>query len=230
MYNFDKEAYFTDAKLTYDTRGEIERVADEVSKQGFKNIFFISSGGSLAVMQPIQYLLRSKSSIPSYCEIASEVILTDNKQLNKDSIVITSSKSGTTTETVEAIDFCNKKGIRVIAFCGKADTPVDQKDVYKRQLCILCENLFCRMLSFSQQLYPYAIPAAFCSNTARLKRLQQLKTFLYDSFLCLQELSIFMYRGREESILIEGFNQITADSLVKSRTAGMQLHLSLIHI
>ena len=53
MYNFDKEAYFTDAKLTYDTRGEIERVADEVSKQGFKNIFFISSGGSLAVMQPI---------------------------------------------------------------------------------------------------------------------------------------------------------------------------------
>ena len=130
MYNFDKEAYFTDAKLTYDTRGEIERVADEVSKQGFKNIFFISSGGSLAVMQPIQYLLRSKSSIPSYCEIASEVILTDNKQLNKDSIVITSSKSGTTTETVEAIDFCNKKGIRVIAFCGKADTPVDQKATY----------------------------------------------------------------------------------------------------
>ena len=130
MYNFDKEAYFTDAKLTYDTRGEIERVADEVSKQGFKNIFFISSGGSLAVMQPIQYLLRSKSAIPTYCEIASEVILTDNKQLTKDSIVITSSKSGTTSETVEAIEFCNKKGIRVIAFCGKPDTPVDQLATY----------------------------------------------------------------------------------------------------
>ena len=69
MYNFDKEAYFTDAKLTYDTRGEIERVADEVSKQGFKNIFFISSGGSLAVMQPIQYLLRSKSAIPTYLSL-----------------------------------------------------------------------------------------------------------------------------------------------------------------
>lgn len=130
MYNFDLEAYYTDAKLTYETRGEIERVADEVSKQGFKNIFFISSGGSLAVMEPIQYLLRSRTSIPTYCEIASEVILTGNKQLTSDSIVITSSKSGTTKETVEAIEYCNKKNIRVIAFCGKPDTPVDKMATY----------------------------------------------------------------------------------------------------
>lgn len=130
MYNFDLDAYYTDAKLTYETRAEIERVADEVTKEGFKNIFFISSGGSLAVMRPIQYLLRSKTKIPTYCEIASEVILTGNSQLNEDSIVITSSKSGTTKETVEAIQYCNERNIRVIAFCGKPDTPVDQLATY----------------------------------------------------------------------------------------------------
>lgn len=31
MYNFDLDAYYTDAKLTYETRAEIERVADEVT-------------------------------------------------------------------------------------------------------------------------------------------------------------------------------------------------------
>ena len=35
MYNFDLDAYYTDAKLTYETRAEIERVADEVTKEGF---------------------------------------------------------------------------------------------------------------------------------------------------------------------------------------------------
>lgn len=130
MYNFDKEAYFKDAKLTYETRAEIERVADLVCQEGFKNIFFISSGGSLAVMQPIQFLLRSKTRIPTYCEIASEVVLTGNKQLTKDSIVITSSKSGTTKETIEAIEYCNKHQIPVIAFCGVANTPVDTLATY----------------------------------------------------------------------------------------------------
>ena len=48
MYIFDKEAYFTDAKLTYDTRGEIERVADEVSKQGFILHFLRRLSGSHA--------------------------------------------------------------------------------------------------------------------------------------------------------------------------------------
>lgn len=130
MYNFDKEAYFEDARLTYKTREEIERVADDICTQGFKNIFFISSGGSLAVMQPIQFLLRSKTNIPTYCEVASEVVLTGNTQLTKDSIVITSSKSGTTKETVEAIEYCNSHNIRVIAFCGKPDTPVDTLATY----------------------------------------------------------------------------------------------------
>ena len=81
-------------------------------------------------MQPIQYLLRSKSAIPTYCEIASEVILTDNKQLTKDSIVITSSKSGTTSETVEAIEFCNKKRNPRHCILWKTGYTVDQLATY----------------------------------------------------------------------------------------------------
>ena len=40
MLKFDENVYLENARLTYETRDEIEKVADEITQQGFKNIFF----------------------------------------------------------------------------------------------------------------------------------------------------------------------------------------------
>lgn len=126
MLNFDYEGYRREAAATYETKDRIESVADAVSREGFKNIFFIAQGGSLAVMRPVHYLLKQLTAIPVYTEVAAEVVHTGNRELNKDSIVITASKSGTTKETVAAVAWLKEQGIRVVALVGKSGTPLDE--------------------------------------------------------------------------------------------------------
>lgn len=126
MLNFDENVYLKNGKLTYGTREEIEKVADEISVDGFKNIFFISVGGSIAIMWPIQEMLKQMTSIPVYAEQAAEIILTGHKQLTKDSIIVMASKSGNTKETVTAAEWCSKQGFRVVSLVGKEDSPLEK--------------------------------------------------------------------------------------------------------
>lgn len=125
MLKFNKETYLKNAKLTYETRDIIEKVADEISDEGYKNIFFISVGGSIAIMWPIQEILKQITDIPVYSEQAAEVVLTGHKQLSKDSIVIMASKSGDTKETLEAAKWCNKNGYRVVSLVGTPGAPLE---------------------------------------------------------------------------------------------------------
>lgn len=126
MLNFDEKVYLENGRITYETRGEIERVADEITKAGYKNIFFISVGGSISIMWPIQEMLKQLTNIPVYVEQAAEVILTGHQQLTKDSLVIMASKSGDTKETVEAAEWCQENGYRIVSLLGKPDTPLEK--------------------------------------------------------------------------------------------------------
>lgn len=126
MLNFDESVYLKNGKLTYETREEIERVADEISNEGFKNIFFISVGGSIAIMWPIQEMLKQMTDIPVYAEQAAEIVLTGHKQLTKDSIIVMASKSGNTKETVSAAEWCVNQGFRVVSLVGIEDSPLEK--------------------------------------------------------------------------------------------------------
>lgn len=126
MLKFDEEVYLENARLTYETRSEIEKTADEITKGGFHNIFFISVGGSIAIMWPIQEMLKELTTIPVFVEQAGEIILTGHKQLTKDSIVIMASKSGDTQETVKAAEWCKEQGYRVVSLVGTPDTPLEK--------------------------------------------------------------------------------------------------------
>lgn len=124
MLKFKEEVYLENARLTYETREETEKIADEITKEGFSNIFFISVGGSIAIMWPIQEMLKQMTSIPVFVEQAGEIVLTGHQQLTKDSIVVMASKSGDTKETVAAAEWCKAQGIRVVSLVGKPDTPL----------------------------------------------------------------------------------------------------------
>lgn len=124
MKNFDKERYLKVTTGAASLREEIEKCADEISKKKFKNIFLIGSGGSIAILQPFEYMINSTSKIPTFAEIASEFILQNHKQLGEDSIVILSSLSGTTKETVAAAEYCKAKGATMIGLVGEHGTPL----------------------------------------------------------------------------------------------------------
>lgn len=65
MVSFDEQAILDNGAYIYNQRAEIERIADEICEKGFDSIFFTSSGGSLAMMQPFDYMVSVMSDIPS---------------------------------------------------------------------------------------------------------------------------------------------------------------------
>lgn len=124
MLNFSQERYLEVTKGALSLRSQIEQAADGISKKGFKNIFLLGSGGSIAIMYPFEYMLNSLSTIPSYAEIASEFMLQNHKQFTKESLVILSSLSGTTEETVAAAEYCKQHGVTSIGLVGEMGTPL----------------------------------------------------------------------------------------------------------
>lgn len=122
MLNFSKDEYLTVTNGALGLRNQIESYADKVTAKGFKNIFLLGSGGSIAIMYPFEYMINSLSTIPAYSEIASEFMLQNHKQFTKDSLVILSSLSGTTEETVAAAEYCKERGITTIGLVGEMGT------------------------------------------------------------------------------------------------------------
>ena len=93
MLKFDKQEFIDEGKKGYALRDKIEQVADKVYDDGISNIFFTSSGGSNAVMQPFHYLIETTSKIPTYLITAADFLASGNQQLNEKSLVILLSKS-----------------------------------------------------------------------------------------------------------------------------------------
>lgn len=126
MLNFDETRYRNNCKLILDSRNTIAKVADEVSAQGFQNLFFVAVGGTKAVMLEIGEIAKQLTTVPVYIEHAGEIVLDGNKQLTKDSVVVMMSKSGDTKETVAAAKWCREKNIRVIAIIGSENSPLER--------------------------------------------------------------------------------------------------------
>ncbi len=130
MIKFDEKKYLQLGNETVEHRKEIEKIADDISANGYENIFFISSGGSLAIMFQYEKIIKQTSTIPVYLEVASELVLTGNNQLNEKSLVISASKSGDTKETVKAVKYCKKRNITVVSFVGILDSPLAKLSDY----------------------------------------------------------------------------------------------------
>ncbi|MDU2022535.1 MAG: SIS domain-containing protein, partial [Leclercia adecarboxylata] len=124
MLGFNQDEYLTSAREIVAARKQAEQVADEIIQQGFSTLFFASVGGSLAPMMAINAFAREVTGLPVYLEQAAELIHAGHKRLNKDSVVITLSKSGDTKESVAIAEWCKAQGIRVVAITKNSDSPL----------------------------------------------------------------------------------------------------------
>lgn len=111
-------------------QGEVEKIVDAVSNKGFKNIFLIGSGGTIAMMQPYEYILKSNSTLNVHAEIAAEFLVMNHRQFSKDSVCIFASVTGTTKETVEAAQYCREKGATTIGLVAVPGTPLAESVEY----------------------------------------------------------------------------------------------------
>lgn len=126
-----KSTYRKSGADTISRRKEVEAFADEVCKKGIKNIFFAGSGGSITTLTPFPRLIKRFSNLPAYAEEAAELMVSDYKQLNKDSLVVIMAKTGTMVETVKLSEYCQERGIPTVGFVMIDNTPVANNVTYK---------------------------------------------------------------------------------------------------
>ncbi len=130
MYKFNYDEYETSSKKIIEARKVAEEVAYEVSKEGYKNIFFTAVGGSLSPMMAVGEMAKQLTALPIFIEQSAELLYRGHTSLSTDSIVITMSKSGDTKETVEIAKWCKNKGIRVICLTKNSDSPLALNSKY----------------------------------------------------------------------------------------------------
>jgi fructoselysine-6-phosphate deglycase len=76
------------------------------------------------LMLPAAQLLQRTTTFPVRLEHAAEVVAVDPVALGERSIVVIPSLSGTTPESIGILEHARRKGAKVIALTGHADTPV----------------------------------------------------------------------------------------------------------
>lgn len=127
MLKFDQELFIQTLQTqAVGKREEIEKIVDEISNKGFKNLFLIGAGGTIAMMYPYEYILKSNSTLDVHAVIAAEFMVMNHKHFSQDSVCVFVSVSGTTKETVAAAQFCKEKGATTIGFVVNPDSPLGE--------------------------------------------------------------------------------------------------------
>ncbi|WP_432543702.1 SIS domain-containing protein [Kineococcus sp. SYSU DK002] len=128
MLGFDEDRYRRVVGGAGALRPQIDAIADAVTEAGYDSLFLIGSGGSYAAMWPYEHLVTRTSTLPVRSVIAAELLVADDPRLTGRSVAVFSSLSGTTRETVAALEHCRAKGVTTIALTGDAESPIAAAD------------------------------------------------------------------------------------------------------
>ncbi|WP_449540140.1 SIS domain-containing protein [Ferdinandcohnia sp. Marseille-Q9671] len=131
MTLLNQDFYLDRGQKNCDLRSTAELIADEISEKGYKNIFFVGSGGSIAMLTSFVDYFKKLSDIPVYAETSAEFIVANYKQLTGESLVLLVSKTGDAEEAVKVAQYCQDQNIPLVAFVGVKDSPVYKLAQYK---------------------------------------------------------------------------------------------------
>jgi len=124
MFNFDAKRYLRIETGAADSAVKLAALVQELVSQGADSLFFMGSGGAGILMQPAADLMARESALPCYNLICAEIVLTGHRALGPKSLVIMPSLSGTTKESIAALEFAQNKGATVITLIGHEETPL----------------------------------------------------------------------------------------------------------
>lgn len=118
MVGFERDEYTCQVKTAYANREKLQSLAESLAKKEFKRIVFVGIGGTLAMPMLIEGLFKQNTFLEVRTENAKELLLTDNGRIDKDTLCIFASRSGTTKETVEVGHYCHEQGAYCLGFVG----------------------------------------------------------------------------------------------------------------
>jgi len=119
MINFVRQQHVDAAAHLYGMRGHLEAIADRYAAQGCDLLFFTSSGGSLAMLQPFCDWVTQDSPLAAASMTAADYCCLGCGRVTGRSLAMVTSKSGDTKETLAAVRRLKAQGVRVFAAVGK---------------------------------------------------------------------------------------------------------------
>ena len=126
MLGFDESEFRAQTASAVGLRPQIEELVKSLTSRGFDNLFLVGAGGTYAAMWPYEHLAAKRSTLPVKAAIAAELVEVGDATLGEKSVAIFTSVSGTTDDSLRAIEFCKAKGVHTIAFTGYPDSPIAQ--------------------------------------------------------------------------------------------------------
>jgi fructoselysine-6-phosphate deglycase len=124
MLSFDPDRYVRIQSGAVALADRLHEVVSQCLGAGTRNLFFVGSGGAGILMLPAAQLLASRSTLPVQTVNPAELVEGGNANLGPGSLVVIPSLSGTTTESVAALQFCRDAGATILTLTGHADTPL----------------------------------------------------------------------------------------------------------
>lgn len=124
MLNFDEPRYLRIQEGAVAQAGPLHATLRERFAAGANRLVFAGSGGAGILMQPAVELLQRSSRFPVFGVLPAELVVTGSAQVDANTVVVIPSLSGTTKESIAALEFARAQGAFVITLTGHADSPL----------------------------------------------------------------------------------------------------------
>lgn len=127
MFNFDPDRFLRIESGAADTARKLGTLVRDLVADGADSLVFMGAGGAGILMQPAADLMARESALPCFNVLCAEVVVTGHRALGKRAVVVMPSLSGTTTESIAALEYAQAQGAKVITIVGHAETPLADK-------------------------------------------------------------------------------------------------------
>ena len=124
MLDFDEARFLRIQSGAAALADRIDTTIASLLDRGATNVFFLGTGGAAILMQPAAQLLQARSAFPAFAPLAAELVIGGSRHLGKGSIVVIPSLSGTTRESVAAMEYCRARGATIVTLVGHTATPL----------------------------------------------------------------------------------------------------------
>jgi len=116
MLKFDEEKQRASIDGALKLRQEINQIADKLHASGYARICWLGIGGTYASCMQVVTHMKEKTGIEIFVENAAEFCTTGNQRVDKDTIVVISSVTGSTSEVIEGVKKAQAQGAVVVGF------------------------------------------------------------------------------------------------------------------
>lgn len=183
LLNFDPARYLRIQSGAVGLAGEIDTLVGDALGSGVTNVVFAGAGGAGILMQPAAALLRDHSTFRADVVLPAELVETGSTLVGRNTLVVIPSLSGTTAESIAALDHVKAAGARVLVLTGHADTPLGTKAdttlVNFAEDDTSCESFYLQSLLLALSIM--ARTGTLRDHEADVAELEQLPQLLLDA-------------------------------------------------